>query len=176
MNTTEAADGYDIGPLVEADVEPLGALHCRVWQVTYRELLSPEVLAGLSPERFARGWRRRYELLAAGQPLLGGEQVLIARWPSSRAQPVGFISIGEPREQDAPTPRQLWALNVLPEHQGTGVAQTLMTAGLGDGPAYLWVAQGNERAIRFYTRHGFTADGTESEREDGMTELRMVRR
>lgn len=48
---------------------------------------------------------------------------------------------------------------------------------LGNGAAYLWVAKGNERAIRFYQRHGFAADGAENvDRDDGITEIRMVRR
>jgi hypothetical protein len=39
------------------------------------------------------------------------------------------------------------------------------------------VAKGNERAIRFYQRHDFAADGAESaDQHDGIVELRMVRR
>ncbi len=49
-------------------------------------------------------------------------------------------------------------------------------SGLGDAAAYLWVARGNERAIRFYRRHDFAEDGTEStDQHDGITEIRMVR-
>lgn len=168
------AGEYDVGPLRADDVEGLGALHCRVWQVTYADLLTEEALAALTPERFARGWARRATQLAQDGALPDGEQVLVAR---HGGVPVGFISVGDPREADPPVELQLWALNALPEHQGTGLAQRLMAEGLGDRPAYLWVARGNERAIRFYRRHGFALDGTEqTDRGDGITELRMVRR
>ena len=70
----------------------------------------------------------------------------------------------------------MWALNLLPEHHGTGLAQEMMRRGLGDREAYLWVARGNDRAVRFYRRQGFTTDGASQERRDGMTEIRMVRR
>ncbi|MBA2694595.1 MAG: GNAT family N-acetyltransferase, partial [Actinobacteria bacterium] len=88
----------------------------------------------------------------------------------------GFICVGPARDEDAPTAYQLWAINLVPEHQGTGLAQRLMAEVLGDGPAYLWVATGNERAIRFYQRHGFAADGAETaDQHDGIVEIRMVR-
>ncbi|WP_434080634.1 GNAT family N-acetyltransferase [Sanguibacter sp. Z1732] len=89
---------------------------------------------------------------------------------------MGFISVGDPREDEAPAPRQVWALNLLPEHHGTGLAQEMMRRGLGDREAYLWVARGNDRAVAFYRRQGFTTDGASRERRDGMTEVRMLRR
>jgi len=53
---------------------------------------------------------------------------------------------------------------------------TALAEVLGDAAAYLWVARGNERAIRFYRRHDFAEDGTEStDQHDGITEIRMVR-
>ncbi len=45
---------------------------------------------------------------------------------------------------------------------------------IGDSAAYLWVLDGNARAIRFYERHGFAFDGT-TKREDVGLERRMVR-
>lgn len=165
--------GDEISGLRRSDVEALGALHCLIWQVTYRGLLSQEAYDQLTPERFARGWGRRADLIESGQPLLGGERVLVAR---HSGQPVGFISVGEPRDEDPPVPWQLWALNVLPEQQGTGLAQRLVARALGGQAAYLWVARGNDRAIRFYRREGFALDGTQHDRGDGIVELRMVRR
>jgi len=31
--------------------------------------------------------------------------------------------------------------------------------GLGDRPAYAWIVTANERARRFYEKHGFALDG-----------------
>lgn len=97
---------------------------------------------------------------------------MVARYQDA---PVGFMIVGDARDEDAPWPVQLWAMNVTPEHHGTGQAGRMMREGLGDIPAYLWVADGNERAIHFYQRHHFSLDGANVARDDGMTAVRMVR-
>ncbi|NLF05794.1 MAG: GNAT family N-acetyltransferase [Actinomycetales bacterium] len=142
--------------------------------------------AELTPERFTRGWARRLgteestpvgrqseHLLVDGHSARG-ERVAIAQHDDGL---VGFISVGPARDDDPPTDTQLWAINVVAEHYGTGVAQLLLDRVLGDGPAYLWVAEGNDRAIRFYERNHFRLDGGRAtDRQDGLVELRMVRR
>ncbi|MGI8948520.1 MAG: GNAT family N-acetyltransferase [Ornithinimicrobium sp.] len=113
-----------------------------------------------SPAAGGSGWRQRLTGVDGAWALEAGDT---ARVPEDREDGiVGFICVGPARDEDAPTAYQLWAINLVPEHQGTGLAQRLMAEVLGDGPAYLWVATGNERAIRFYQRHGFAADGAET--------------
>lgn len=56
-----------------------------------------------------------------------------------------------------PAPQQLDRLYLHPDQHGTGLADRLLAAALRPGPAYLWLISGNERAERFYARHGFTA-------------------
>lgn len=74
-------------------------------------------------------------------------------------------------------PHELMALNVLAAHHGTGVAQQLMAATVGDRPAYLWVLRGNNRAITFYCKVGFELDGVSKDDVHlDCTDLRMVRR
>lgn len=167
---------YTIGVAVPADAEPLGRLHCRVWRTTYAGLMPAEQLARLDPERFVANWQGR--LAASDADGLGpdGDRVLIGRHESDGV--VGFISVGPPREDEAPVGRQLWAINLDAAHQGTGLAQRLLDEGLGVRPAYLWVARGNDRAIAFYERNGFAVDGaTQTDPGHGdLVELRMVRR
>ena len=179
---TEEESAYLIRPPRAEDVPALGALHCRVWQEAYIGLMDEEAFAALTPERFARGWSRRLvveegtqnpNLLRDGRSERG-EQVAVAEHGDDV---VAFISVGPARDEDAPTDTQLWAINVVSEHLGTGVAQQLMDQVLSDRPAYLWVADGNDRAIRFYERNNFRLDGTQTtDRDDGLVELRMVRR
>ena len=158
-----------------ADVDALGALHARVWQEAYVGLMDEESFAALTPERFARGWARRMEQMGPDGHHPNGEQVAVAEYAGEL---VGFISVGPAREEgEAPTDTQLWAINVASDHLGTGIGQQLLTDVLGERPAYLWVAEGNDRAIRFYERNNFRLDGTSAtDRDDGLVELRMVRR
>lgn len=168
-----------------ADVAALGAMHCRVWRETYADLMAREVIDGLTPEGFARQWDRWVDgaELPGADPTSGvlptGQQVLIATHEDEETrqeEPVGFISLGPARDDHPPVDWQLWALNIVPEHQGTGLAHQLVAATLGDRPAYLWVATGNDRAIAFYRRHGFAEDGVRAtDQHDGVTESRMVR-
>ncbi|MEV4351623.1 GNAT family N-acetyltransferase [Actinoplanes sp. NPDC049596] len=56
---------------------------------------------------------------------------------------------------DTPT---IWKLYVLPEAQGAGAGHALLTALLelaGGRPVQLEYTDGNHRAARFYTAHGF---------------------
>lgn len=155
------------------DVDALGALHCRVWQEAYIGLMDEESYAALTPQRFARGWARRLEQMGADGHHPNGEQVAVGEYAGEL---VGFISVGPARDEEAPTDTQLWAINVVAQHYGTGLAQDLLTQVLGERPAYLWVADGNDRAIRFYERNGFRLDGvTATDRDDGLLEARMVR-
>jgi ribosomal protein S18 acetylase RimI-like enzyme len=63
---------------------------------------------------------------------------------------------------------ELSKMYVLPAHHGSGVAAALMGAALdaaaerGAGCVWLGVNQENQRAQRFYTKHGFTVSGNRS--------------
>jgi ribosomal protein S18 acetylase RimI-like enzyme len=62
----------------------------------------------------------------------------------------------------APDDRELDWMMVDPSFHGNGVADALMRAGINwlgtDRPIWLNVIRHNERAIRFYQKHGFQVD------------------
>lgn len=74
-----------------------------------------------------------------------------------------------------PVDEEVWVLNVEKRHHGTGLAHVMLERALGDRPAYLWVVDGNERAITFYRRHGFELYGARQVQDEGNDDLRMVR-
>lgn len=91
---------------------------------------------------------------------------------------VGFVGYGD-RGEEAPDIGEIFALYVLSEYYGKGVAQQLMKAGLeqlkNDPKIILWVLKENKRAIHFYEKCGFTPDGEEMVSPNiGATEIRMV--
>ncbi|AXH96108.1 GNAT family N-acetyltransferase [Ornithinimicrobium avium] len=167
------ATAYLLREPAAGDVEGFAELHVRVWREAYRGLMADEVVDALSVETFRPIWSSIARAHAEGAVVDDGRAMLVAVLGE---EPVGFVMVGPARDEDAPAPRQVWSLNVAPEHQGSGVAQRLLDEAFGDGPGYLWVAQRNSRAIRFYERNGFALDGTQAQdRHDGVTELRMVR-
>lgn len=155
------------------DAPGFAALHARVWRTTYRGLMSDDVVDGLSAEAFRPMWESIGAAYDEDRVPSDGRQFWVA---TAGETPVGFLLWGPPREEDPPAPRQLWALNVHPDHHGGGLAQRLLDETFGPGPAYLWVARGNDRAIAFYRRNGFEPDGSEAEDgQGGVVEIRMVR-
>jgi ribosomal protein S18 acetylase RimI-like enzyme len=75
---------------------------------------------------------------------------------------------------------ELSKMYVLPAHHGSGVAAALMDAALtaaaswSAGCVWLGVNQKNQRAQRFYEKHGFTVSGNRSFQLGGHTESDYV--
>jgi GNAT superfamily N-acetyltransferase len=70
----------------------------------------------------------------------------------------------------------IWRLYVVPAAQGTGAGSALLTAliGLvptGAGAVRLEYVDGNDRAARFYARHGFRELRREPDHHDGRDDL-----
>ena len=89
---------------------------------------------------------------------------------------VGFVAIRPNQDEDAVVPLEVQAIYVRKAWWSTGLGSRLMEVATGNQPASLWVLEGNERAIRFYRRQGFSADGVVADEPFfGVNELRMVR-
>lgn len=149
------------------DAERLSAVHVRTWQLAYEGLVPQAVLDSLDIAARAERWRATLEHpVARTWVALEGDDL------------IGFSSSGPARDADPPWPLELWALYVHPRRHGSGAAMLLADAALGELPAYLWVLDGNARAIRFYEKVGFTLDGASKDERMGgalLHELRMVR-
>jgi ribosomal protein S18 acetylase RimI-like enzyme len=148
------------------DADELARLHVLVWQQAYAGLMPDDHLAGLDVSAFAERWRLRL----AGE--LPGD-TWVARDDEGL---VAFASSGPGRDDDRPVELELYAINLLARAHGTGLADALMERAVGDRPAYLWVLDGNDRAMGFYRRHGFVDEGgRKPEPDTGDVEVRMVR-
>lgn len=159
--------GYAVRPAAAADADSLGRVHIAVWQEAYAGLMPADYLQGLSVENAQERWRLRLEV---DEP----DSVLVVA--TADEELIGFASGGPTRDEDAPTVWELYAINVLAAHHGTGLADELVAAVVGDRPASLWVLVDNARAQAFYRRHGFAPDGAAKVHEGtGAPEIRMVR-
>jgi len=148
------------------DLDEMGRVHVQVWREAYAGLLPDEYLARLDPTFGPRLWRERF-----------GTSSEVSWWLARDEEGiVGLCTSGPARDDDAPVPLELYAINVLRRSHGTGVADDLLQHAIGDRAAYLWVLDGNDRAVAFYRRHGFADEGgRKPEPETGAVEIRMSR-
>lgn len=151
-----------------ADAAEIAAVHTRSWRETY---------TGLVPERFfddaaLRGRQKLWAQLLADPE--GRDRIQVAEVAGAI---VGFAEEGHPVEPDPARERELRVLYLLREYHGTGAGQALLDAALPPGPAQVWVAEANPRAICFYERNGFRADGAVFVDPDvgDLRSIRMVR-
>lgn len=168
METTLQSD-IVVRPVRDVDAEALGRVHATTWHETYDHLISAAALERISPKRLAELWvhwaaqGEDHRMFAA---LVDGEIV-------------GFSGSGPARDADAPRGRELYFIYLLDAWHGTGIGQQLFDAVVEpDEPLYLWVAEDNPRAHRFYTRNGFALDGAGQQEPflgETITEVRFVR-
>lgn len=134
----------------------------RSWHETYPGLIGPEYLEMHTLERC--------------------EQAAF-RWPEDHIiakdgdRVVGYAAYGT--QEDAPGAGEVFGLYVLSEYHGTGVGRRLMKAALEQLKDHsvicLWTLKENRRAIRFYQKCGFSADGNEQvNTRINAEEIRMV--
>jgi GNAT superfamily N-acetyltransferase len=156
-----------VSPARVGDAEQLADLHLDVWEEAYADLMPASV--------FTERRRRREERVASWRGIIaaGSSDNLLAWSPEGAL--LGFSSTGGGRDPDEGLPPlELMALYVRASSYGTGIGLALLEAAIGDSPAYLWVLDGNVRAIGFYERHGFAFDGATKPEDVGL-ERRMVR-
>ncbi|MET0853522.1 MAG: GNAT family N-acetyltransferase [Microterricola sp.] len=167
MSTNAVAEAV-IRPVRDVDAEALGRVHAQCWHETYDHLISEATLANLSPRRMAELWTHwmsqgpDHHLYVA---LVEGEIV-------------GFVGSGPARDDDAPRERELYFIYLLDAFHGTGIGQKLFDAACEARPGYLWVAEDNPRAHRFYKRNGFVPDGATQLQPflgEEIKEVRLVR-
>ena len=151
-----------------ADAPGIARVHIRAWQQTYAHLVEPGELDDLPVEPRAAHWER-----------IIADHAFTVCVAEAGGELVGFASAGEPDiPDDAPRPLALGAIYLLAEFHGSGLGQQLLDATIGDAPAFLFVAEGNPRAIRFYERNGFVLDGVRDVHplvRTPITSVRMVR-
>ena len=160
-----------------ADAESLARVQVTAWRAAYRALLPEALLADLSVTTVHGIWTARF-----AEPL-PRSATLVA---TDAGEVVGFAGVGPPLDGE-PEPGEGWlyTLYLLPDRWGRGLGRLLHDAAvarlgaLGFTTASLWVLDGNDRAIGFYRRAGWAADG--AARTDvgpggaALVELRMRR-
>lgn len=157
--------GYSIRTPEVDDADDLGRVHVRAWQGAYRGGLMPDAyLDGLSAEDRASMWRQALE-----QPPRPRGTRLVAESPDGAV--IGFAIVGSAEGDPDPQQGELYAINVDPDHWGSGAGAELLSAAMAAlrsadfANAVLWVHPRNGRACAFYERHGWVSDDVERTEE-----------
>lgn len=154
------------------DAEALGEVHTRSWQAAYAGLIDEAELAKLDPQERADGFRGG--LTAEVQEERKLTWVL--------AEEDGVI-VGHTISQVVDGEGWLHVLYLAPEAWGKGIGHELHAIALrglrrlGVTTAKLKVLEGNDRAIGFYERHGWTKTGVRYDEEIAgiaLTDLEMA--
>jgi ribosomal protein S18 acetylase RimI-like enzyme len=130
------------------------------WRAGYRDIVAPEKLAELPIERW------RHEVGVGLRRPVGDSFTYVAEIDGAFA---GYSYVAAPSHESdlGPEFAELVAMYVDPAHWRAGAGTALMyaalerLAGLPYTEAVLWTFKENERAIAFYERHGWVADGSE---------------
>lgn len=156
-------DDIIIKPMeTDSEIEGKAYVHYQSWQESYRGLIDPAYLAGMTLERCTQtAYQWRENILVAKD----GERV------------VGFAGYGKAQDCGEGI-GEVFAIYVLSQYYGKQVGYRLMKAAIGMLPdckeIVVWVLEGNERAIGFYRRFGFCFDGETKEMVLG-TPCKVVR-
>lgn len=152
---------------MESDDEIRGKayVHWKSWQDAYSGLIGRDYLDALTLEKCTE--------MAFRWP----DHLLVAK---ENGTVVGFVGYGACGDDALPETGEVFALYVLKEYYGKKIGYALMCAALEKLSEYkriaVWVLEGNHRAIGFYEKCGFRADGTRKQIRLGTvnTEIRMI--
>ena len=137
------------------DCRLLAEIHCQSWQAAYRGILPETLLQKITP--------RDFESKFCAAVVSVSETIMLALLDG---QICGYMLYGPCRDEDLAAPTgEIWGIYLLPSCWGKGIGRSLLEYGLAAlkrcryRKAVLWVMQGNHKAIGFYEKMGFTADG-----------------
>ncbi|MDP9315094.1 MAG: GNAT family N-acetyltransferase [Chloroflexota bacterium] len=156
-----------------ADAEGIATVHVASWQAAYRGLLPEQFLQNLSVERRTQGWKASL--------VQGFESVYV--YEEGR-NIVGFVSCGPTRDDDVDREHvgEVYAIYLAPSVWNKRYGAALLNVALdtlrnqGFVSVSLWVLHTNQRAIQFYERAEFQADGaTKVDTRPGGVVLKEIR-
>ncbi len=134
------------------DAAGIARVHVDSWRSTYKDMISDELLANLSYERRAQGWK---EILKNSH---NNGFVYVAE--NEPGEIVGFVSAGPGQAGEPEFKGEVYAIYLLQQFQGKGLGRMLMEAAIkelqsrGVSSMLLWVLKDNLPSCRFYEALG----------------------
>ena len=149
----------------EEETKGKAFVHWKSWQDAYKGIVNQGYLDDLTLEKC--------EAIAFKWP----DNLIVAK---DGDRVIGFVGYGKYHNDELENTGEIFAIYLLEEYCGQGIGYKLMQEGLAQVKEYskiaVWVLKDNKRAIRFYEKCGFKADGREEEITLGtaVVEIRMI--
>lgn len=139
--------------VTQSDIMQAAIIHSESWKESHREICSPEFIAIHTPER--------QKCYLESEVAKGAQLYMLID-----EKPVGIVSVHGSLIEN---------LYVLPSEQNQGYGTQLLAFAVGKctGSPSLWILNTNDRAKRFYERHGFKPTGNVVQHTGGMYELEL---
>lgn len=153
-NNRPDISALQIAMALPSDALAMSKIHKAAWQAAYRGLLPEDYLSAIADDR----WVGSFEKVL-------NENTTQAWLLKVKGQTVACAFAGPSRYGGYEGSLELISIYCLPEYWGTGMGSRLFQCVLDYATKNqyiqigLWVLEGNERAIAFYERLGFQADG-----------------
>jgi ribosomal protein S18 acetylase RimI-like enzyme len=156
----------DVAAANEADLPELADVAARTFPLACPPSVTSENIAAFIDENLSQARFRDY--------LADPDRAVLAARDDGRIVGYAMLIRGVPNDDDvqqAVTLRpavELSKMYVLPDCHGAGVSAALMTAAVTEAgnlaakSVWLGVNQHNQRAQRFYAKHGFSINGTKT--------------
>jgi ribosomal protein S18 acetylase RimI-like enzyme len=164
----------EVTPAVEADLPELADVAARTFPLACPPSVTPVDVAAFIAENLSEERFRDY--------LADADRMVLTARDGERISGYAMLIRGVAADDDVQqsvTLRpavEISKMYVLPDGHGSGVSTALMTAAidaslaLGAACVWLGVNQENQRAQRFYAKHGFNTSGTKTFRLGGHVE------
>nr|WP_090343967.1 GNAT family N-acetyltransferase [Mycolicibacterium malmesburyense]CRL75195.1 GNAT family acetyltransferase [Mycolicibacterium malmesburyense] len=158
--------GIDVTAAVEADLAELADVAAHTFPLACPPAATPDNVAAFIDENLSESRFRDY--------LVDPDRAMFVAHADGSITGYAMLIRGVPDDPDVQRAVEsrpaveISKIYVLPDHHGAGVATALMTAAvrkaadLGAAAVWLGVNQQNERAQRFYAKHGFVVTGTKT--------------
>ncbi|MGV0607791.1 GNAT family N-acetyltransferase [Mycolicibacterium sp. XJ1904] len=166
--------GIDVTAAVDADLADLADVAARTFPLACPPAVTADNVAAFVEENLSQSRFRDY--------LVDPDRVVLVARTGASITGYAMLIRGVPDDPDVQRAVEsrpaveVSKIYVLPEHHGSGVATALMSESvrmaeeLGAAAVWLGVNQQNQRAQRFYAKHGFAVSGTKTFRLGAATE------
>jgi len=150
--------GIIIRRALPEDAYDLAVCGLSCWQSAYKGIIPDEYLDNM--------WAKKEQRVEGIRKWLTDPGDVIPHCVMLENKMIGFLDIHI-------TDANIWAIYLTEEFWGKGYGKQILDfainklKSLGHKKIYLWVLEENNRARRFYEKHGFRFDGTKREREYG---------